>query len=132
MSNQVSLVTEDYHSKHLKDVTNLLNNVASYIPGLFAGPVTKVFLDAAKIADNTEENQKQCNELLKLIVSSLETLESKLASGIKPGVDTTKIDTEHYVKVLNDITDYMNKLAQPTALQKIWRLVTSDQVLITF
>jgi hypothetical protein len=108
----------------------LLNNIVSYIPGLFTESVTKVFLKAVKIADNTEDNNKRCDELLILILSSLKTLESKLACGVKPGVDINKIDTEHYLKVLTNITDYMSKLSQPDTLQRIWRFATSDQVLI--
>jgi hypothetical protein len=117
---------------NLEAVTKLLDNVSTRIPGLFAEPVIRVFLEAVKIADNTKDNEKQCEELLELILSSLKTLESKLECGVKQGVDVSKVDKDHYFKVLSTITDYMKKLSKPTALQNIWRWLTSEQVLIYF
>jgi hypothetical protein len=136
---RTQLVSEYVISKRhetASEVANVLakslQNISSFIPFQFAEPIAKIFLEAANIADNTLENKKQCNELRRLVLGALETLEESLAPGIKPGTDFGKINMEHYLQVLTSITEYMDKLAHPTPLKKIWRLFTSDQVSIIF
>src|ERR1051325_7429033 len=112
-----------------EDFKMSINNISSLIPGLFTSPITEVFLDAVKIADSTQENEKQCNDLLRIILDPLEKLESSLADGVKSDVDVSKINMDRYSLILKSNTEYMNNLAHPTILIKIWKFITNKQVL---